>query len=111
MSFELELDGKIYEIDDDGFLQNPDGWNEEVAEYLAYLDDVVLSDAHWEIIRIVRDHYEEHGIVPDIKILLKEMNNRLGHDKGAVTYLFMLFPNGAEQASKIAGTPRPLGCI
>ncbi|HZD59383.1 MAG TPA: TusE/DsrC/DsvC family sulfur relay protein [Anaerolineae bacterium] len=111
MSFGFELDGNIYEIDDDGFLQDLDDWSEEVAEYLAYLDDVVLSDAHWEVIRIVRDCYREHGISPEVNLLLKEMGSRLGQGKGQGAYLLMLFPGGAVQASRIAGTPRPVGCI
>ncbi|MBE0447682.1 MAG: TusE/DsrC/DsvC family sulfur relay protein [Actinobacteria bacterium] len=111
MGFGFELSGNIYEIDDDGFLQNLGDWNEEVAEYLAYLDDVVLSDDHWEVIHIVRDCYREHGISPEIKLLLKEMDSRLGQSKGRATYLLMLFPGGAVQASRVAGVPRPLGCI
>jgi tRNA 2-thiouridine synthesizing protein E len=71
----------------------------------------VLSDAHWDIIRIVRDYYREHGVSPEINLLLKQMQSRLGAKKGTGIYLLMLFPDGAVQASRVAGTPKPFGCI
>lgn len=111
MNYGFPLNDRVYEIDADGFLLNLDDWDAEVGEFLAYLDDLVLSDAHWEIIDIVRDYYRRYGISPEINVLLAQMKKKLGPDKGKPIYLLSLFPNGAVQVSKIAGTPKPPGCI
>jgi len=109
--FGFELNGTTYDIDEEGFLEDLGNWTEEVAEYLAYLDDVVLADDHWQVMHIVRDYYHKHGTSPETKLLLKEMDGRLGQGKGQASYLLTLFPGGAVQACRVAGTPRPLGCI
>ena len=108
----LELNGKSYEVDEEGYLMNLNEWNPEVAEALAQSDDASLSETHWEVINFLREYYEEYQIAPAVRVLTKAIGKRLGKDKGNSKYLYELFPYGpAKQACKYAGLPKPTGCV
>ncbi|MDH5751867.1 MAG: TusE/DsrC/DsvC family sulfur relay protein [Deltaproteobacteria bacterium] len=111
MSF--ELNGKSYETDEDGYLLDLDLWSEEVAKFLAEKEDIQMDDKHWEIVNFLREYYREYQIAPAIKILVKEIAARNEmQKKDASAFLYDLFPNGpAVQACKIAGLPKPTGCV
>jgi len=110
MSF--ELDGATYETDEDGYLLNLDQWSKEVADYLAAEEDIEMTEAHWEVINFLREYYEEYKIAPMIRILTKAIGKKLGKEKGNTKYLYELYPGGpAKQACKIAGLPKPTGCV
>ncbi|MBF0293438.1 MAG: TusE/DsrC/DsvC family sulfur relay protein [Nitrospinae bacterium] len=110
MSF--ELNGVTYETDEDGYLVNLDQWNKEVGEYLAKSETLSMTDAHWEVINFLREYYDEYKIAPMIRILTKAIAKKLGPDKGNTKYLYELYPGGpAKQACKIAGLPKPTGCV
>ena len=110
MSF--ELNGVTYETDEDGYLVNLDQWNKDVGEYLAKSESLEMSDAHWEVVNFLREYYEEYKIAPMIRILTKAIAKKLGADKGNTKYLYELYPGGpAKQACKIAGLPKPTGCV
>ncbi len=110
MSF--ELNGATYETDEDGYLLNLDQWSKEVADYLAAEEDVEMTEAHWEVINFLREYYEEYKIAPMIRILTKAIGKKLGKEKGNTKYLYELYPGGpAKQACKIAGLPKPTGCV
>lgn len=108
----FELDGVSYETDDDGYLTDLDSWNEGVAGYMAELEGIDMTEAHWEVVNFLRDYYQEYNIAPAIKILIKEMKKMFGPEKGNSAYLYDLYPAGpALQACKIAGLPKPTGCV
>lgn len=110
MSF--ELDGKTYETDDDGYLVDMGEWSQGVAEFIAQEEGVDMTEAHWEVVNFLRDYYQEYSIAPMIKILIKEMKKMFGPEKGNNKYLYDLYPGGpALQACKIAGLPKPTGCV
>ncbi|MBE0429110.1 MAG: TusE/DsrC/DsvC family sulfur relay protein [Thermoleophilia bacterium] len=110
MSFEFA--GKTYETDDDGYLVNLDDWSQDVASYIAEMEGVDMTEAHWEVVNFLRDYYQEYNIAPAIKILIKEMKKMFGPEKGNSAYLYDLYPAGpALQACKIAGLPKPTGCV
>lgn len=110
MSF--ELNGATYETDEDGYLVNLDQWNRDVGEYLAKSESLEMSDAHWEVVNFLREYYDEYKIAPMIRILTKAIAKKLGPDKGNTKYLYELYPGGpAKQACKIAGLPKPTGCV
>ena len=110
MSF--EIDGKVYETDEEGYLANLSEWNKDVAAQMATDDDCDLDDNHWEVINFLRDYYEEYQIAPAVRVLTKAIGKRLGKDKGNSKYLYELFPYGpAKQACKYAGLPKPTGCV
>jgi tRNA 2-thiouridine synthesizing protein E len=110
MSF--ELNGVTYETDEDGYLVNLDQWNKDVGEFLAKSETLEMSDAHWEVVNFLREYYEEYKIAPMIRILTKAIGKKLGPEKGNTKYLYELYPGGpAKQACKIAGLPKPTGCV
>lgn len=100
------------EVDEQGYLVNVNDWNIDVAEYYAEIEGIRMSDQHWEIVNFLRDYYLRYQIAPMIKILVKEISLKLGPEKGTTKRLYELYPSGpAKQACKIAGLPRPTGCI
>ncbi|VAX19079.1 tRNA 2-thiouridine synthesis protein TusE @ Sulfur redox associated protein DsrC [hydrothermal vent metagenome] len=108
----IELKGQTYETDTDGYLEDIESWNKDVAAYLAEEEGVEMTDAHWEVIDFLREYYEEYKIAPMIRILTKAIGKKLGKDKGNTKYLYELYPGGpAKQACKIAGLPKPTGCV
>jgi len=108
----LTVEEKTYEVDEDGYLADIDEWNTDVANYYAMVEGVEMSDQHWEIVNYLREYYKRYQIAPMIKILLKEIGNKFGPQKGNTKYLYELFPDGpAKQACKIAGLPKPTGCV
>ena len=109
---EFEINGKTYETDEEGYLANLSDWNTDVAGRMATEDDCALSENHWEVIKFLRDYYEEYQIAPAVRVLPKAIGKRLGKDKGNSIYLYELFPYGpAKQACKYAGLPKPTGCV
>ena len=108
----LEVNNKHIETDASGYLLNIDDWNIEVAQVIAKLENLELTDAHWEIIHFVRAFYQEYKTSPAIRMLVKATAQKLGEDKGNSRYLQRLFPDGpAKQATKLAGLPKPAKCL
>jgi len=108
----IEVDGKSFEIDDDGYLVDWQQWNENIATHMAKEEGIDLSEEHWEIIRFLRDYFQKYQIAPMIKILTKEIGKTMGKEKGNTKYLYELYPAGpAKQACKYAGLPKPTGCV
>ncbi|MCX7673324.1 MAG: TusE/DsrC/DsvC family sulfur relay protein [Thiobacillaceae bacterium] len=108
----IDVNGKTIEVDEEGYLVNLSDWSEEVAKFLAEQEKVEMTDAHWEVVNFLREYYNEYQIAPAIRVLTKAIAKKLGPDKGNNKYLYELFPYGpAKQACKIAGLPKPTGCI
>jgi len=110
----FELNGKTYETDEDGYLVNIGEWTEEVANYLAETEEIPeLTEKHWQIINFLRGYYQEYQIAPMIKILIKAIMKDMDLSKrDASKMLYELYPAGpAKQACKIAGLPKPTGCV
>ncbi len=108
----IEINGTCYETDEEGYLVNLSEWNEAVADAIAQLENVAMSPSHWEVVNFLRDYYNEYQIAPAVRVLTKAIGKQLGPDKGNSKYLYELFPYGpAKQACKIAGLPKPTGCV
>ena len=108
----LEFEGKSYDVDEEGYLQDWQIWKEGLAAEMAKQDGLTLTDSHWEVIRFLRAYFEKYQIAPMIKILTKEIGKVLGPEKGNTKYLYELYPAGpAKQACKYAGLPKPTGCV
>jgi tRNA 2-thiouridine synthesizing protein E len=102
----LTYAGAAVEVDAEGFLQQPDQWNEEMAYEIAAAGGIdELTDRHWQVINFMRNAYLENGTAPSIRTL--------GKASGVpIKELYQLFPKGpAKLAAKIAGIPKPRGCI
>ncbi len=108
----LEVSGLSIPTDEDGFMEDTEQWSEEVAEFIAKVEGIDMTDAHWEVVNFLREYYTEYKIAPMIRILTKAIGKKLGKDKGNTKYLYQLYPGGpAKQACKIAGLPKPTGCV
>lgn len=108
----LEVNGVVLETTDSGFLLHTADWNEAVAGALAEGIGVSLTDAHWEIVRFIRNYYLSFNHLPNARVFTKAVQKQLGEDKGNSRYLHRLFPGGPlKQACLIAGLPKPPGCI
>ena len=101
-----EFGGKMLEIDEDGFIQDPDQWDEAVAADLAKgegVDD--MSENHWKVVNFTREYYLEFNMAPMIRKLCKSTGFKLKE-------IYELFPSGpAKGACKVAGLPKPTGCV
>ena len=98
--------------DKEGYLTNLNDWSEPVAEEIARAEGIELSDAHWALIRLVRQFYAEFEVSPAMRPLVKRARESLGPEKGNSLYLLTLFPGSpAKVLAKIAGLPRPTNCL
>lgn len=108
----FEFEGRMIETDAQGYLTNSNDWSESLAIVLAQQEGIELTEAHWEVIRFVRNFYQEFNTSPAIRMLVKAMTQKYGEEKGNSRYLYRLFVKGpAKQATKIAGLPKPVKCI
>lgn len=99
-------------LDKDGYLRNLADWDEPVAAALAAADSIILDDQHWEIISIVRAFYQQTGLSPATRALIRLVAQQAGPDKGKSIYLMRLFGGKpALSVSRIAGLPRPANCF
>lgn len=109
---EYTLNGNTFPADEEGYIIDITVWSKELAGLIAEDENIDMNDDHWEVVNFLRDYYEEYQIAPAIRVLTKAIKKSLGDDKGNSKYLYELFPYGpAKQACKIAGLPKPTGCI
>lgn len=101
-----------YRVDKDGYLLELSDWTTDTAHWLALQENLVLTEAHWEIIYSVREFYQIYELSPAMRPLIKHIVSTLGPDKGRSIYLLKLFPESpAKLVAKIAGLPRPTNCL
>lgn len=97
---------------EEGFLRNSNDWNEEIAVEIAESNNIALTEAHWEIIRFIRNYYLQYQHLPNARVFVKAVRQALGEKKGNSRYLHRLFPEGPLKFScKIAGIPKPPSCL
>jgi len=93
-------------VDGEGFFTDPAQWTEAMAPEIGAAEGIEdLSDRHWQVVKFIRHEYEETGAAPNVRALAKTSGV-------AIKELYQLFPKGpAKVAAKIAGVPKPRGCI
>ena len=103
---EMELGGKMLEVDEDGFIQDPSQWDDGVAMSLAVTEGVEeLTETHWKLVNYLREYYLKNNIAPMIRKVCKDTGLPLKR-------IYELFPSGpAKGACKVAGLPKPTGCV
>ncbi|MBL6932378.1 MAG: TusE/DsrC/DsvC family sulfur relay protein [Rhodospirillales bacterium] len=107
-----EVNGKSFESDEEGYLIDIASWNEDLAGLIAKDEEIDMTEEHWEVVNFLREYYNEYQIAPAVRVLVKAVKKKLGAEKGSNKYLYELFPYGpAKQACKIAGLPKPTGCV
>lgn len=101
------LDPLHYENDPEGNLSDLPQWSPQYANQLAKLEDLVLTDEHWEVIYHLRERYRVHGNHDSARIVLHDLESHFGDDHGRAR-LYEMFPRGPViQATKLAGLPLP----
>ena len=100
-----QLDGHQVHVDEEGFLTEYDEWDENLAKVLAAQIGIDLTDAHWKVIRFLREDYKTQG---------ETATTRRVQAVGGVDVKeqFALFPKKpAKKMAYIAGLPKPHGCV
>ncbi len=92
-------------FDDQGYLFEPADWTEDLARELARQENIELTERHWDAIRYMRDFFQEHQVIPDVRFVMRYLGERHG---GSRNLVFELFPYGyVRQACRIAGMRKP----
>jgi TusE/DsrC/DsvC family sulfur relay protein len=98
--------GKTVSVNDEGFLLNASEWTPGVAEEIAKESGITpLSEKHWQVISFCREDAAREGQPPGVRRIAKLSGVEMKE-------LYQLFPKGpGKLASRIAGLPKPQGCI
>jgi len=88
------------EMDENGFLLQPETWTKKVARSLARGEvPKILTPDHWKVIDCVRQYYLEYGTIPPVRLIVRSTGLSLAG-------IHELFPNGyAKGICKVAGIP------
>jgi TusE/DsrC/DsvC family sulfur relay protein len=104
---QIEADGKTIELNEEGFLVHSEEWTEAVAVALAQAEEGIdeLSKEHWDVINFIRGYFLENNLAPMVRKVCQTTGLPLRQ-------IYELFPSGpAKGACKIAGLPKPDGCV
>ncbi len=109
---QAEVNGKVIELSEAGWLLNLDEWSPELAVEIAKNEKIPeLTQEHWDIINLAREYFHDNGTVCEPRQFSKLMKKKYGKDRSDQKYIYSLFPTGLIKcANKIAGLPRPKGC-
>ncbi len=102
----IVVNGREIELDEEGFVIDPEDWSEDFASAIAAAEGITdITEDHWKVIYYLRDYFNEYQIAPMIRKLCKDTGFSL-------KYIYELFPAGpAKGACKLAGLPKPAGCV
>jgi TusE/DsrC/DsvC family sulfur relay protein len=98
--------GVTVDVSDDGFFTEPAQWTEAMVPELARTEGIdELTEDHWRVLKFMRAEYFDKGTGPTVRAL--------GKTSGvSIKQLYLLFPKGpAKIAARLAGIPKPRGCI
>jgi tRNA 2-thiouridine synthesizing protein E len=102
----IDFNGTDIETTATGYLAEPEDWSEDLARHMAAMEDIELTDAHWDIINFLREEYFDNGEAqPNTRAIVKAMSEAWGRDVDT-TALYELFPlDPSKQGGRIAGLP------
>ena len=102
----IEFEGHSFNVDEDGFIDDFNNWNEAWVRHIKDGEGIdELTEEHWQVINVLQDYYRKNGIAPMVRILSKVTGFKL-------KYIYELFPSGpGKGACKMAGLPKPTGCV
>lgn len=105
------VDGKEIETDAEGYLKNLNEWSEAFAIARAKEEGLALTDEHWQVIRFLRDYYQQHGVQAQVRVMIAHFMNEWRDARGNNHYLHELFPVGGpqKQGNRLAGLLRTKG--
>jgi len=102
----VEFMGKTFNVDEDGFIDDFKNWCPEWEQYVKSVEGIEeLNEEHRQLVTVLREYYEKNGIAPMVRILSKVTGFKLKH-------IYEIFPSGpGKGACKMAGLPKPTGCV
>jgi len=102
----IEFQGKTFDVDEDGFILDYKQFCNEWVQYVKSQEGIdELTEEHTLVIKILQEYYEKNGIAPMVRVLSKLTKFKLKH-------IYELFPSGpGKGACKMAGLPKPTGCV
>jgi len=102
----IEFNGKTIETNATGFLVNLEDWSKELAEHMAKLEGITLTQKHWDLIEFLRDEFtNNNGNQPNTRNIVKAMSDKWGTDV-IQKDVYDLFPKDpSKQGGRIAGLP------
>lgn len=111
LSDTVRVGARHIEVDSEGYLRHLDDWSEDFARALARREGLTLTDAHWELIRFLRAHWAEHGVQPQVRVMIRHFSERWGPERGSNHHLHEMFPRGGpqKQGNRLAGLLRTKG--
>ena len=102
----MKIDDKEIELDKDGFMVDPGLWNDGVARAIASEEGIEeMSEDHWKLVNFIREYWKENDMAPAVRLICKETGL-------SMRQIFQLFSSGpARGACRVAGLPKPDGCV
>jgi len=105
----IEVEGRLIQIDQEGFLIDMEDWSAAVTDYMAEADDLELLDDHWLLIDFLNRFYTEFQVAPELPVLARNLCKDQNDCRWTRKYIKQLFPGGAKTACRYAGLPAPVG--
>ena len=107
----VRVGDRLIETDAEGYLRNLDAWSEGFADALAREEGLVLTPAHWEVIRFLRDYWLQRGVQAQVRAMIREFSARWGPERGSNHHLHEMFPIGGpqKQGNRLAGLMKTKG--
>ena len=107
----VRVGDRLIEVDSEGYLRHLGDWSEDFARALAEREGLELTDAHWELIHFLRAYWTEHGVQPQVRVMLRHFEQAWGPQRGNNHHLHALFPVGGpqKQGNRLAGLLRTKG--
>ena len=108
---QVMVDGKEVLTDGEGYIVYLDHWSEGFVYAQAEVEELELTDEHWEVIRFLREYYQTHGVQCEVRKMIKHFKTVWGKEKGSNRYLHEIFPRGGpqKQGNRLAGLLRTKG--
>ncbi len=102
----MQIGDKNVEFDNDGFMVDPQIWDEAIAAAIAGEEGIeAISEKHWAVVNFIRDYWKENDLAPPVRMICKEVGV-------SIREIYKLFTSGpARGACRVAGLPKPDGCV
>ncbi len=102
----MQVGDVTVEFDKDGFMLEPELWDDAVASAIAQEENIEeMSEDHWKIVNFIREYWKEHDLAPPVRLICTEAGV-------GVRQIYRLFTSGpARGACRVAGLPKPDGCV
>ncbi|MFA4986084.1 MAG: TusE/DsrC/DsvC family sulfur relay protein [Candidatus Brocadiia bacterium] len=102
----MKVGDKDIALDKDGFMIDPEVWNDAVARAIAMDEGIeAMTEEHWKVVNFIREYWKKTGLAPAVRPMCQELNVN-------VRQIYKLFTSGpARGACRVAGLPKPDGCV